>query len=217
MAAPASKTPATKPPQDLFRANAVALVETLADLIKGIVGADLRDNIDTGAVEDLAEVIDSVKAVELVEMFILVEEEVWPKILAKDSQVFREDILKIFKKLPNNMDLLTLPVTVYFELVEGKHSKVEGMEDKKNWPITQQDINSLWTYCDKLLRNAYNYCVANPAAVTSLLSKTNAKIDTDNVLFAKKKLPLLAKKRPLNVSLYTAHVEAFTAKLEAKR
>ena len=119
------------------------------------------------------------------------------------------------------MDLLALPVTVYFELVEGKHDKVAGMENKKNWPIKQQDIDSLWTYCNKLLRHAYNYCLANTSAVTALLNKANAKIDADNTLLREKvtkviKPPPQTRKRPLNLDLYKAHVEKFSGTLTTK-
>ena len=209
-------TPISKSPQDLFRANTIAIVETLSDLVKEIVDAELRSDIDTNAIEDLAEILDTIKSVDLVEMFILAEEEVWPRIVARDSDFLQKSILSIFKKLPNNMDLLALPVLVYFELVEGKHANVPGMQHKSNWPITQEDVNSLWIFSNKLLRNAYNYSVANPLVVVAALTKFNLKVDADNRELAKKGLPLLPKKRMLDVSIYKAHVEAFTASLIQK-
>lgn len=209
-------TPITKSPQDLFRANTIAIVETLSDLVKEIVDAELRFDIDTDAIEDLAEILDTIKSVDLVEMFILAEEEVWPRIVARDSEFLQKSIQSIFKKLPNNMDLLALPVLVYFELVEGKHANVAGMQHKSNWPITEEDVNLLWIFSNKLLRNAYNYSVANPVEVTAALTKFNLKVDVDNRELSKKGLPLLAKKRRLDVSIYKCHVEAFTASLVQK-
>jgi len=201
----------TKTSQELFRSNAVALVETIADMIRVIRDVDLG-NVNEEEVEDLAAVVDSIQAIELVEMFIL-QEELWPKIVARDTAFIRQDLPRVFEGVAFNIDLLMLPIAVYYDLVNGKYTDQFSNED---WPITSEDIDGLWNYCDKLLRHAYNYAKTKGNALGQITDTANTKIATINIDRKRMDLQPLPLKRRVDLSLYEHYIQKLNDKLKSK-
>lgn len=194
---------AAKSPEELFRSNAVAVVQTLSDLAVDLAKADLITDVDEDQLEGLADAVECAMPVDLVMMFVRLEEEVWPRIMARDIQFFCGDILTIFGELPEGMEVLAEPVKIYLELKADKHSK--KFPDPEKWPIKADDIECLWAYCNKLLRDAYKFCLSG---------RHLAAAKADEAQRARKKLPPRSKTREINVELYRAHVEAFEASLQ---
>jgi hypothetical protein len=153
---------AKKDPEQLFKTNVLALVDTLADLLRNCAEAGMAD-ADDEVIDDIRLPIESATAVALTEMFLATEEAIWPKIQDRKLSFFCTDMLEMFADLPDDMKLLTVPVTIHLEFKEGKR------HSKKELPVTDQDIKDLWMFCDKLLLHACNYGLAHEVALNKVI------------------------------------------------
>lgn len=98
---------------------------------------------------DLIEIMEKErKHGDLVEMFIA-KSEYWDIVDKKDIKGIRDTLPLMFEKLPVGKDDLAIPIDVYLE--ERKRPA------KKDYVITQKNIEAMWVNLDKLIKASIIY------------------------------------------------------------
>jgi len=78
----------------------------------------------------------------------------WVKVSTQDAAFILDTVPQAYKKIPFDVNLLTVPLKKYQEFQKNGYN---GSYDNEDWPITDEDISNMWKYFGSMIRTACNH------------------------------------------------------------
>ncbi len=148
-----NRTPVNSPSQR-FKQTLMELFESLSDVVADIYSAGLCHITDKG-VEMTAILVSAYPSQDLMESFISSHKH-WVHIENRNTKYIMHDLDQMLLKNQITMDTssIKVPFSAYDKL-RGDTQKYGT--DSSDWPVNEDDLNSIWSYFDSLIGIACNH------------------------------------------------------------
>jgi len=139
---------------DKFKNLIKEILETISSLISDANDAKLTEMLPNQV--DVAISLMGFKTSEEMIKSFLKNNNLWPSIMKRNLDFFINDLPVVFKDTGFDTNVLIEPAVIYKHLLANGLGKSKSMNQKK-WPISDEDINSLWDRFDLLIKGSLVY------------------------------------------------------------
>jgi len=144
---------------DQFISAVSGFVQALSGIQEDINDYEEENEIDFPFVEPkkIAAVATALKFSEKPNVIgeFVAKKHLWGKVKERNLDFFLDNFKEVFSSITVDLSPIITPIRVYVDLQGGK--KYKNKIDKDDWPVTEVDIQTLWTWVDKMILRATEY------------------------------------------------------------